>query len=347
MYIERRYSLLNVLRWSRAEWGLSLLWSLVACGLVIGSVELSRTHGYPPYLLMMPWTPISLIGIAVAFYVGFKNNASYERQWEARKIWGGIVNDCRAWAVAVRDLVTTDHAEGRPVAPGRQDDFQQELLNRQVAWLDALRFGLRSLRQWEHRGTRFEAKGFRGLAPEANETLDEVLLEHVSAEELGAAKATDNPALYLLGRQSMVLARMRHEGLLDGFAHMEMQKLIQQMMSLQGQAERIKNFPFPRQYSTVNVVFVRLFVLLLPFALASDLGGSWQHTLLAVPMSTIVAWVFLTSSKVGEWSENPFEGLVNDVPITTMARGIERDMLQQAGGKTPRPGREPIQSALY
>src|SRR5690606_38760406 len=58
----------------------------------------------------IPWLPISLIGIATAFYVGFKNSQSYDRSWEARKIWGGITNTSRSFAAMLRAFTSNDHA---------------------------------------------------------------------------------------------------------------------------------------------------------------------------------------------------------------------------------------------
>lgn len=49
----------------------------------------------------IPWTPIALIGTAVAFVIGFQNNSAYGRIWEARKIWGGIVNTSRTFGMFV------------------------------------------------------------------------------------------------------------------------------------------------------------------------------------------------------------------------------------------------------
>ena len=53
----------------------------------------------------IPWLPVSVVGTAVAFYVGFKNNQAYDRMWEARKIWGGIINDSRSWGMMVDGFV--------------------------------------------------------------------------------------------------------------------------------------------------------------------------------------------------------------------------------------------------
>lgn len=58
----------------------------------------------------LPIAPIGTIGVAVAFYVGFKNSQSYDRFWEARKIWGGIVNVSRAWSNQVISLVSSHNS---------------------------------------------------------------------------------------------------------------------------------------------------------------------------------------------------------------------------------------------
>ncbi len=114
--------------------------------------------------------------------------------------------------------------------------------------------------------------------------------------------------------------------------------MIHELIELQGKSERIKNFPYPRQYSTVGYDLVRLFVLLLPLGIIPEfmsIGASLNETYpaadryfvwLAVPVIVIVAWVFHTMQRIGISGENPFEGSANDVPISTMARGVEIDM---------------------
>ena len=139
-----------------------------------------------------------------------------------------------------------------------------------------------------------------------------------------------NPAAHLLGEQSRDLAALRLSHLIDGFAHVHLQELLQEMMTQQGKAERIKNFPFPRQYATVNTYFAWLFVFLIPMGMLTTFGElSAPYALwLTIPFSTLVSWVFLSADRIGDWSENPFEGLAHDVPITSMSRGIERDIRQ-------------------
>ena len=98
--------------------------------------------------LKIPWTPLALIGTAVAFVIGFQNNASYGRIWEARKIWGGIVNTSRTFGAFVQDMVNNEHAE-KPVDESVLQSEIKILTNRHIAWMTALRFAMREPRRWE------------------------------------------------------------------------------------------------------------------------------------------------------------------------------------------------------
>ena len=119
-----------------------------------------------------------------------------------------------------------------------------------------------------------------------------------------------------------------------------MQNLLQELYTLQGKSERIKNFPYPRQFASLNFYFVWIFLLLIPFGimhefhqigtkLATDYFFIGKHFVwLSIPFSIVVSWVFHTMELIGDTSENPFEGLFNDVPITALTRAIEIDMLE-------------------
>ena len=106
--------------------------------------------------------------------------------------------------------------------------------------------------------------------------------------------------------------------------------MITELYALQGQSERIKNFPFPRQYATINYFFVVLFLILLPFGML-DVFTGMGHSVwiwLSIPFSVVCSWVFWMMEMIGEFSENPFEGLYNDVPITDIATRVEIDIRQ-------------------
>ncbi|MEM9073227.1 MAG: bestrophin family ion channel [Myxococcota bacterium] len=335
MHIGRRYRLLQTLSWSRRNFLLPLVWSIAATA----AYDLGKLT-----FLGIPTLPMSLIGIAVAFYLGFKNNASYDRLWEARKIYGAIVNASRSWAYGTRDLIGNAY-EGEFTAD-ELDAIRTEMVRRHVAWMDALRHQLRRIKSWEHTGPTVDRLR-NAMVPELKEDLKEVLAPNLSKSEREAALATINPAAHLIGFQSRRLAELRAGKVIDGFAHLHLQELLQELMTQQGKAERIKNFPFPRQYATVNTFFAATFAFLVPFGLLPEfakLAGvvEWQYLIwLTVPFATVVSWVFLTTDQIGDWSENPFEGLANDVPITSMSRGIERDILQMVGETELLPPRQP------
>ena len=127
------------------------------------------------------------------------------------------------------------------------------------------------------------------------------------------------------------------------FSFLDLESVLQEMLELQGKSERIKNFPYPRQYATLSYYFVWIFVLLLPFGIVpefaktgTDLLASFpdfgaHFTWVAVPFCTVVSWVFYTMERIGRVGENPFEGSANDVPISTISRNIEIELLHLLG----------------
>jgi hypothetical protein len=100
----------------------------------------------------------------------------------------------------------------------------------------------------------------------------------------------------------------------------------------QGKCERIKNFPYPKQYGTLNLMFTRLFINLVPFGMLNEFAKMGEGFVwLTIPFSALVAWVFNMMERIGEASENPFEGGANDVPITAITRTIEIDLREMLG----------------
>ena len=303
--------------------------------------------------LHLPWLPIAVVGTAVAFIISFQNNASYDRVWEARKIWGGIVNASRAWGYAVKDFVTSDFTE-EDVADTELRAIHQELICRHVAWMTALRHAMRQPRPWEHsleHPTNQEWAAMIGVR-EHQVSLEEELEGNMPPDELAYVLSKSNKAAQVLSLQSKRLRELRTRRLIEDFRHMEMQNLLNELVALQGKSERIKNFPYPRQYATLNSKFMWIFVLLLPFGvmfefdkIGSELASAYPHigryfVWMSIPFSVLVMWVFHTMERIGRVSENPFEGTPNDVPITTISRGIEidlREMIDQDPSEIPPP----------
>lgn len=128
---------------------------------------------------------------------------------------------------------------------------------------------------------------------------------------------------------------------------MEMENMLKDFYTQQGKCEGIKNFPYPRQFATLNLYFVWLFLLLLPFGMVGEFEKLGNHLVwLTIPFSTVVSWVFHTMEKIGESTENPFQGGANDVPITNLSRTIEIDLREMLDETAIPPPIEPIKNIL-
>ena len=174
----------------------------------------------------------------------------------------------------------------------------------------------------------------------------EKLKPYLSEGDYNYMMSKGNKASHLLSIQSSYFKALREKNLIEDFRHMELANMIKEFYTLQGKSERIKNFPFPRQYATVNLIFVWIFIILLPFGMLNIVSGMNNPLFiwLTIPLCVLVSWVFIMMELIGDYSENPFEGLYNDVPISSLARSIEidiREMLEE----TDLP--EPVQPVLF
>lgn len=302
----------------------------------------------------IPWLPISLVGTAVAFILGFQNNAAYGRIWEARKIWGGIVNTSRTWGIMVDDFISTLFVNDRAMSESELYAIKKDLIYRHIAWMAALRHAMRAHKNWESfLKNRSNVKWAKAMQiKEHTISLNDELDELLTTAEIQKLSKKTNKATQLIKTQSRKLKVLREKDLIDDFRHVEMENVLQTLYDLQGKSERIKNFPYPRQYATLNMMFVWIFIFLLPFGLVFEFDNigeklqlsypmvSQYFVWLSVPLGAVVMWVFHTMMRIGMTGENPFEGTANDVPITTIAKGIEidlREMLEEDKDTIPKP----------
>ena len=285
----------------------------------------------------LPIAPLGTIGVAVAFYIGFKNNQSYDRNWEARKIWGGIVNVSRSFANQVITFISTTHADGN-VDEKVVKDIHRSLIYRHLAWINSLRFQLRRDTPF---GFKPKGSARRFMQRTSIEAMREQLKASLPEQELKIMCAKANAATQILRQQSEELkVVIEKQKLTEEFRYIALMDLITEMYTLQGKCERIKNTPFPRQYAYFSGVFTWIFVLLLPFGLVGEIATRGQHMVwLTVPVTVIICWIFYTMETVGDSSEDPFENFINDIPMTALCRTIEID-LRQMLGETDLP--EPI-----
>lgn len=314
------------------RWSIIMLygWKYILFFLLYSSLIVATHFFLDWHFLQIPFLPISAIGIAVAFYIGFKNNSSYDRLWEARRIWGSLVNYSRAWGVQVLDFINNNK---EPDACGNMEleEIHRRLIYRHLAFLNALRLQLRRPTYWE-RAYQVGVKLVEDEEEFHTESLDKELQKYISIEETQKYVNNRNAATQIMRRQSKDLQHLYQKGLLDSFHHVEMARTITEFYNQQGGAERIKTFPFPRQYAYFSVVFVWLFILLLPFGLIPEFEKlGHQYVWLVIPAHLLISWVFNTMEIVGGSSENPFENTINDVPITAICRTIEIDLREMLG----------------
>jgi putative membrane protein len=338
MLTARKIGIREVLRWTRIE---IVIFSIIAAIPTI----LYDVLGYR--WIAIPWLPIALIGTAVAFLIGFRNNASYDRLWEARKIWGAIVNSSRTWGIVVKDFVTNDDAKTN-ITDEELKKIHTRFIYRHIGWLTALRYQLGQKRNWEdslNSVSNEYKKVFKTFKGDTD--LETELKKYFTESELQYLSEKKNKASQIINIQSSELRKLREKGLIDTLRHLKLQGMLEKFYDQQGQCERIKTFPYPRQFATVNLIFVWLFILLAPAGMLPEfekLGG--RLIWLTIPFCVIVSWVFHTMEKVGESTENPFEGGFNNIPTAAISRTIEidlRDMLDET--ELPEPI-EPIKNVL-
>ncbi len=323
MYIGKTYKIAEFLFWTRRNLFLLLLISIVPVLLY----ELLALHW-----LVVPWPIVAFLGTATAFVVGFKNQQTYNRTWEARDIWALKIGMSRAWAMMCRDFI-------------KDSDRAHEIASRHLAWLTVLRYELRSKRAWENIDKSYnrEYANFYTI-PEREIALSIVLQKYISDDEIEKVISASNPLIQLMSLQSTALVSLSDTGALDNARFFELHKYLREFSTLQARSEKIKNFPYPRQYATVNRIFVWLFCLLLPFAMLKEFNSFNEFTTgwmtghvvwLVIPFSIIISWVYTSLDQVGESTENPFEGSPNDIPISRMCQDIENEIKAMWGDATP------------
>lgn len=126
MNIGSHYKLYHFIPWTRIKIYKMLILSIVPTALF---------YFLDWKWLAIPWVPVALLGTAAAFISGFKNTQTYNRSWEARQIYGAIINNSRSFGIQVKDFIRTEKTV--------EKDLHQQIIYRHFAWLTALRFQLR------------------------------------------------------------------------------------------------------------------------------------------------------------------------------------------------------------
>jgi len=330
MHVGRNFTVMESLVWTRRD----IYKYIILASLVVVLFDILDWKW-----VGMPWFPMALIGTAVAFMIGFKNKASYDRLWEARMIYGAIVNTSRIWGIMVCDFITNTHAT-KALTNEQLKEVHRRIIYRHIGWLTAMRHQLRQTREWEtmYQKPNKEFKKYFKV-PEEHENLENELKKFLSPNDLDAVIHKTNRATGIISLQSKDLRELLQKGLIEDFRHMELENRLADLFVQQGKCERIKNFPYPRQFATLNMYFVWIFVFLLPLGMVGEFSKLGENFVwLTVPFSALVSWIFHTLEKIGEATENPFQSGPVDIPITSLRRTIEtelREMLDETNLPDP------------
>lgn len=248
----------------------------------------------------------TVIGTALAFFIGFNNNQAYSRWWEARQIWGSLVNNSRSWA---RSVITYSHSPERKV--GEVTAVHRSLVRRHIAFLYALKGALR------------------------NQYLDEYK-KYLTTEEVEQVEKQANKHNAILQLQSRELDEIYRQEWIDGYKFLHLNEMIVTFCDDMGKSERIKNTVFPTTYLYFTRLFVSLFGIIITIV-ASETTGLWS-----VLLGGIVSFVFHTTHVIGVSLMNPFEPEVSGISLDQITRTIEINLLEMLGESDVPPALKPV-----
>ncbi|HJU45958.1 MAG TPA: bestrophin family ion channel [Chitinophagaceae bacterium] len=242
--------------------------------------------------ISIPLAVPAILGTVISLLLGFRSNQAYDRWWEARHIWGGIVNDSRTLARQVLCFTEVEYT-GDAI-----QHMRERFIKRQMAWCNSLGKHLRRL------NTR--------------EGLD----KYISRREQEFVANYSNVPVALLELHARDLNMALEMGWLNQYQQVELDRTLSRLCDAMGKCERIKNTVFPVTYSQYIHFSLLLFIGMLPFGVIEYFG------IMEIPVVVAIASCFLLIEKMAIHLQDPFENKPTDTPVTTIARSIEKDLRQ-------------------
>lgn len=306
MHIGKEFSFYAYLEWTKSE----LLTLTVLAFIPTSLYAIFHITG-----IVLPLFISTILGTTVAFVIAFKNNAATARLSEAQKLYADIQAASTFFGLQLKWMSTPDQEKLKQYIP--------QLINQHVAWLTALRYRLREDKPWDN--PRDFLQYYKLFEREI--TLKEALQPYLTQEQITELSLKKNPASYCLQLQTELLKMIADNNPLKMNALQDLLRTINLLNIAQTHCIRLKESPYPRNFYSVTKYILIGFLIIFPFSLVGELdkaGMVW----LTIPVSVIISWMFVCLGKVGQYTTNPFEGGVNDVPITAMSRAIEIELKQ-------------------
>jgi len=293
----------------RALWGRLLVVFVIAVAVTVAHEHFGLVQ------FDLTTVPFSLIGLALSIFLGFRNNTSYDRFWEGRKLWGALVNTGRT---LTRDSLTL-------VGPKSKVNLETD----------------EKIKAWQDKQVRAMAAYAHLLRLHLRDELDHTDLQHLlPADRIEALKNEHNRPAALLQWMADDVRQAWCQGWIHDLHLPILHASLTRLTDIQGGCERIKATPIPFSYTVLIHRIVGIYCIGLPFGLVSSIG---PVTPLVV---VLVAYAFFGLDVVGDEIENPFGLDPNDLPLTTLSRMIEVDVRKRVGHDDLPPLLKPVNELL-
>lgn len=266
-------------------WKVDLI-MIISCTATYFAREFLITHN-----LDIPAIIPSVLGTAIAFFIGFNNNQAYDRWWEARKVWGALVNNSRSWARELYHYVDKSN---------ESEEIVRRMIHRHLSFLYALKGALRS-------------------------SDDQTYTKYLPASEHGLVESQMNKQNAILNLQAADLQHLFKSGFIDNFRFIELNSLLVKFTEDMGMSERIKNTVFPTTYLYLTKVFIWIFVVSFTMVICPYLDA-WS-----IFIGWMVGFVFVSTQINGLSLIDPFENNSAAIPLNQITRTIEINLLEIIG----------------
>ena len=227
--------------------------------IIVGLVVHYITTEFATFLPDMPIAIPTFLGTAISILLSFKMNQAYDRWWEARKVWGAIVNDSRSFIIQLQSFIGEEHKTA-----------VQKIAYRHIAWCYAL------------------GRALRNQSPLEN------LEPYLSQEDITTLNRHSNKALGILHLNAGDIKTLRNNDSIEIFSQIQLDNTLVRLCDSMGKAERIKGTVFPKTYRIFLRFTIYLFVIILSIALK---GIATQFEIPLLTLISMVFFLIEKSSK--------------------------------------------------
>lgn len=271
----------------------SLVFPQIIFVTLLGAGVAATQHYYPSIFPSVTLAPLALLGIALSLFLGFRNNASYDRWWEARKQWGQLIVDSRSLSRQVISYIDNQAPRGQEV--------QKRMVYLTIAFNHALRHRLRQSDPWSD------------------------IEKYLEPNDIQALRQSQNLPDAILRLMGLKLGTCRHKDLLSDFLIQSLDDHITSMAGVQAACERIQNTPLPFAYMLLVQRTAYTYCFILPFGIVASQG------LMTPLFCAIIAYTFFGLDALSEELEEPFGLSANDLALSSMSRSTEVNLLEAIG----------------